>query len=91
MGADDPAYLVSASNGGFATANDAQRLSVRFDRAGVSVSSGATHVGLNLQAVGYGTSLTKLGSVVPRLKDNRVVYAHVGLSEWYANGPVGLE
>ena len=63
MGADTAAYRVSASNGGFAAANPAQRLSLRFDRAGVSVSSGATHVGLSLQAVGYGASLNALGAV----------------------------
>jgi len=91
MGADSAAYRVSASNGGFTAANPSQRLSSSFDRAGASVSSGSTHVGLSLQAVGYGTSLTALGQVAPRLEANRVVYARGGLSEWYVNGPLGLE
>ena len=25
------------------------------------------------------------------MKANRVTYAHPGLSEWYVNGPLGLE
>ena len=59
MGAENPAYRISASKGGFAAASPAQRLSLRFDRSGVSLSSGATQVGLSLQAVGYGTSLVR--------------------------------
>jgi len=91
MGADSPAYRVSATGGGFAAASPAQRLSSSFGRSGVSVSSGSTHVGLSLQAVGYGSSLAALGEVAPRVKNNRVVYARAGLSEWYVNGPLGLE
>ncbi len=91
LGAPGAAYQIVASDGGFAAASSAQRLSVRFGRSGVSVSSGATRVGLSLQAVGYGTSLRALGEVAPRVKANRVVYARAGLSEWYVNGPLGLE
>jgi hypothetical protein len=91
MGADNPAYRVSASNGGFSASNPTQRLSLRFARSGVSLSSGTTRVGLSLRAVGYGASLQALGTVAPRVKANRVAYAHPGLSEWYANGPLGLE
>ncbi len=91
LGADDPAYRVSASKRGFAGASPAQRLSFRFDRSGVSLDSGATHLRLSLRAVGYGTSLRALGTVAPLVKGNRVVYARGGLSEWYVNGPLGLE
>ena len=91
LGASDPAYRVSASKGGFAAASPAQRLSLRFDRSGVALDSGATHLRLSLRAVGYGTSLRALGTVAPLVRGNRVVYAHGGLSEWYVNGPLGLE
>ena len=91
VGADNPAYRVRASNGGFAATSPAMGLSLHFGRSGVSVSSGATRVGLSLQAVGYGTSLSPLNPVAPRLQANRVVYARAGLSEWYVNGPLGLE
>ncbi len=91
MGADSPAYRVSVSNGGFAAASPQQGLTLSFHGSGVSISSGATRVGLSLQAVGYGTSLRALGSVAPRVRANRVVYARAGLSEWYVNGPLGLE
>ena len=91
LGADGAAYRVRASDGGFAAANPAQRLGLRFGRAAIAVSSGATHVGLSVRAVGYGSSPTPVGQVVPRAKGNRVTYARAGLSEWYANGPLGLE
>ena len=91
LGADNPAYRISASNGGFAAANSAQRLSLRFGRSGLAVSSGATEVGLRLRAMGYGSSLSALGDVAPRADGNRVTYTHRGISEWYANGPSGLE
>jgi FG-GAP repeat len=55
------------------------------------VSAGSTRIGLRLRAAGYGSSLSTLGDVAPRLRDNRVLYAHGALSEWYANGPLGVE
>ncbi len=48
-------------------------------------------MGLSLQAVGYGASLRALAPAAPSAKANRVVYAHGSLSEWYANGPLGVE
>jgi hypothetical protein len=57
----------------------------------VLVSSGTVSFGLTLRAIGYGTSLRPVGAVAPRVRANRVLYAHPGLQEWYANGPLGLE
>jgi FG-GAP repeat len=91
LGADNPAYRLSASNGGFAATSPAQHLSLRFGSSGVSLSSGAVHLGLSLRAVGYGTSLTAVARVTPSVHANRVTYARAGLSEWYVNGPLGLE
>src|SRR5271165_6724843 len=91
LGADDPAYRVRAAGGGLAATSPAQHLSASFDRSGVTVSSGAAWVDLSLRAVGFGASLRTLGEVAPRVKANRVSYARAGLSEWYVNGPLGLE
>ncbi len=41
--------------------------------------------------MGYGGSLVALGDVAPHANANRVVYTRAGLTEWYANGPLGLE
>ncbi len=91
LGADDPAYLVSARGGGFSAASSAQRLSERFGRAGVHLSSGPVQLTVGLRAVGYGSASEAVDSVNPRVSANRVLYQHAGLSEWYANGPLGVE
>jgi hypothetical protein len=91
LGTDSPAYRVTNAPGGYRAANPAQHLRSSFASSGVSVSSGATRVGLSLSGVGYGTEITTLGAVAPRARRNRVLYRHQGLSEWYVNGPLGLE
>jgi len=91
LGADQPAYRVSASRGGFSAANPAEGLAATFTTSGLSVSAGTAHVGLGLRAVGYGSVLTPVLPVAPHAHGNRVVYAHPGVGEWYANGPLGIE
>jgi len=91
LGAASPAYKVSSVGSGFQAANPAQRLQIHFDRSDVALSSGALNLGLGLRAVGYGESLRAVVPASPRMKANRVSYAHAGLSEWYVNGPLGLE
>ncbi len=91
LGADSPAYRVKASAEGFQAASPAQRLHSTFSRSGVLVSSGRTQVGLSLTGVGFGSRLRSLGAVAPTAHGNRVIYQHSGLSEWYADGPLGLE
>jgi hypothetical protein len=91
LGADDTAYGVSASDGALRAQNPAGGLDMRFDDSGVLIGAGATEVGLGLRAVGYGRSLRALGVVFPAADANRVTYGLGGMSEWYANGPLGLE
>ena len=91
LGAEDPAYKLHASAGGFAANSPAQHLRLRFEPSGVSLTSGAARVGLSLRAAGYGSSLKAIGEVAPSAKNNRVTYERAGLSEWYVNGPIGLE
>ena len=91
LGAENPAYRVTASGGALRAATPAQHFSTSFDRSGLTLSSGAAHVGLSLRAMGYGASLSALGQVAPTVRANRVFYERKDLSEWYANGPLGLE
>jgi FG-GAP repeat len=91
LGSDGQAYRVRRWEGGFQASSPIQHLSASFTDSGVSVASGTTHLGLSLRAVGYGSSLTPLANVLPQAHANRVTYAHRSLSEWYANGPLGLE
>src|SRR5206468_11991363 len=86
LGADDPAYRVSSSRGGFQATSPALGLKERFGPWGVQVSSGQTRIGFSVLAVGYGSSLAAVRAAPPRAKANRVTYTHPGLSEWYLNG-----
>ncbi len=91
LGRENAAYQVGVAGGALHAANPAQRLSSSFASGGVSVSSGAATVTLGLRELGYGSSLNSVGAAAPRAHANRVVYSRPGLSEWYANGPLGLE
>ena len=63
-----------------------------FGEHGVRVS-GATHdvLLLGLSALGRGDRLQSVPPVAPIRRQSRVSYAHSGVLEWYANGPLGLE
>jgi hypothetical protein len=87
LGQDAPAYRVT----GLRAVNSAQRLHAAFSRRGVTVDSGAAQLGMTLSAYGYGSALQPARSAVPRASGNRVRYARGALTEWYANGPLGIE
>src|ERR1700751_4862651 len=91
LGAHNPAYQVSAMDGALVATNPAEHLRLGFSRSGVTVRSGAAHFALGLRGVGYGTSLQAVEAVNPIARGNRVRYMHSGLTEWYRNGPLGVE
>jgi len=92
LGRDDPADQARAAAGGLSLRNAGQRLVARFGDSGtVQVSSGDARLGLSLVGYGYGGALQPVGAASPHAEANRVVYTRGGLSEWYANGPLGLE
>ncbi len=95
IGRDESDYQVRpASNGGFEMVNSKRRLNVEFAQSGVAV-----HVGdpkgagwdLALEGYGRGKSMNFLSSAAPQANANRVEYHRGDLTEWYVNGPVGLE
>src|SRR5437588_3924353 len=88
---DAAAYRVVGSSGGYRASNPAQRLSERFTPGAVLVGSRGVQVGLSLRAAGYGANLHELPGAAPRAGANRVLYRRGAVSEWYANGPLGLE
>jgi len=87
LGRDAPAYRLD----GLRAVNPEQHLHTRFSRRGVMVASGTAQLGLALSAYGHGSTLRRVGPAVPRVSANRVRYAHRALTEWYANGPLGIE
>ena len=91
LGAADRAYWALGSSGTLEAVSDAQGFRVRFSPAGVSVGLGSSLLTLRLVAVGVSDRLRALPAVVPRERRNRVWYARGVVSEWYVNGPLGLE
>src|SRR5450631_810308 len=91
MGAADPAYRVRGAGGILRAFNPRQGLTVGFRRSGLSLDVGAATLGLGARSVRYGSSLAPVLGVAPRAHGNLVEYAHPGIREWYANGPLGIE
>jgi hypothetical protein len=91
LGRDVPAYQAGVVRGEVRIRNARQRLSARFTTGGVQVRAGTDRFGLRLQAAGYGDKLRPVVPAAPRVAGNRVSYRRGALTEWYANGPLGLE
>jgi hypothetical protein len=91
LGTVEPGYRVRRVAGGLAAVSRAQGLVARFGSGGVSVGVGGSRLGLRLVGVGDRGRLGPVGLVAPAGRGNRVTYSRAGLSEWYANGPLGLE
>jgi hypothetical protein len=94
LGAAQPAFHVHATDRGVLAANNAaQGISARFAPGGVTVSMAALNLHLSLRSVGFGEGRHGVAATAanPTAYSNRAMYARGALSEWYANGPAGLE
>jgi hypothetical protein len=91
LGAARAGYHVGRSGGAFTARNAAQGFAARFAGTGVTLSASGLTVGLRLRAVGYGSAPADVGAAHLQAHSNRVLYGRQGLSEWYVNGPLGLE
>src|SRR4051812_15382880 len=88
---NDRSFAVTPAAGGLGARNAHHHLTARFSHGGVLVRSGSARFGLSLHAYGYAGRLRALAPATPHADHNRVSYRRPGLSEWYANGPLGLE
>ena len=91
MGRDIPIYSAKTTGEGFEAANARQKLVTRFTSEGVEVRHGNARWGLALRGYGYGNTLPSVKAVAPQSLRNRVEYRRGVLTEWYVNGPGGLE
>lgn len=84
------------SNGGFRTVNSEGQLAADFAQSGVVVRAGAPgRTGWGLAFEGYGrgrwTDSVSSAAAAPQADANRVEYRRGDLTEWYVNGPLGIE
>ena len=92
LGRDDRAYHASATAHGFRGENPAHGLTADFAGSGSTRGSRrAARLGLALRSIGYGDELRPVAAAAPTATKNRVEYRRGGLTEWYVNGPLGLE
>ncbi len=99
LGRDDPTYWLHQNPQGFRGENLQHALVTEFTRQGAELRSEARSEvrsqslswGLQTHAYGYGDALHSLKAVAPHAKANRVEYRRDGMTEWYENGPLGLE
>jgi hypothetical protein len=62
-----------------------------FNASGVAMRVGQGTLGLALAGVGRGSRFDPVAAVAPRGSANRILYRHRLISEFYRNGPFGLE
>ena len=91
LGRDIRDYHVQAADGGFSATNPHQNLAARFAPGGVEVRHGRSRWAMTLLGWGYGDAIAKLDAATPQASSNRVEYRHDSLTEWYVNGPIGIE
>ena len=91
LGADDHGYWPRRIASGSVAQNHAQRLSASFTAAGVIVRARGAQLGLSLRTISAGRARIGEAASPPVTKANRASYRRGALSEWYANGPLGLE
>jgi hypothetical protein len=91
MGRDIPTYQAKATRGRIEADNARQKLTANFTMHGVQVFSGRQNWTMVLQSYGYGDALRSVIAAAPKASSNRVEYRRGALTEWYLNGPFGLE
>ena len=90
LGRDIQRYGVRSRDGVLSTDNG-QNLAADFTPSGVQVHRGNTLWGMRMAAYGYGNDLRAVDPAPPQATGNRVEYRRGSLTEWYVNGPLGLE
>jgi trimeric autotransporter adhesin len=91
LGKDDSGYWLRQNGEGFRGENQRQALSMVFTKQGTEINSHNQRWALETRAYGYGTALLPVKEAVPQANANRVEYRRDGITEWYENGPLGLE
>ena len=93
LGHDDARYGVRKTADGYAAQNAANHLAAHYSAKGVEVRSQNVNLGFEFQGWGYGEQPANKNNaaVAPRVNANRVEYRRGALTEWYVNGPFGIE
>jgi hypothetical protein len=91
LGRDLPSYRVRAHAAALEAENAQQRMTADFTSTGVEVHTSNTTWKLALRGYGRGGEIQPVDNAAPQARGNRVEYGRGPLTEWYVNGPLGLE
>lgn len=91
LGRDDVHYHATARKDGYGAKNTPHGLGVDFLSSGVFVRGQGGAWGLTLEAYGYDDRLQPVEPATLTSKANRIEYRRGQVTEWYINGPLGME
>ncbi len=91
LGADERPYWSVRAGADLVARNGAQHLAMRFATSGVTVTTPAGRVWVALRGVSAAGRTVSVRSASPAGHANRVSYRRGAITEWYVNGPSGLE
>ena len=91
LGRSDSGFQAKLVDNGLHADNTPHGMAADFTRKGIELRHGKVRWGLRLRGFGYGNALTTVHEASPSSSANRVEYRRESLTEWYVNGPLGLE
>lgn len=91
IGENDPDYHARTQADAAHLDNAAHGVSATFSAAGVAFARSTSRWSMTLRGHGYGTVLTSARTATPSTSANRVEYRRGAVTEWYVNGPLGIE
>jgi hypothetical protein len=90
-GRNQSAYHLERQPDGFWAATPAQGYTTHFGVEGMTLSVRQSRLQMQLTGMGYGERLIPVTAAVPTSSDNRIEYRRGNVTEWYVNGPLGLQ
>ncbi|HLJ46558.1 MAG TPA: hypothetical protein VKU01_11155 [Bryobacteraceae bacterium] len=91
LGRDNSAYQARPQNSGIHFDSPRHQFAADFTASGVRLTVGRTSFQMTFEAYGRGRAVRSVKQTIPDATGNRVTYRHGAISEWYVNGPMGLE
>ena len=87
-------YRVIPTSSGYQFQNPTHNLNMHFSSQGVrlfATDGSDWHWGMRLYGYGREGHIAEVSPTQPNAEGNRVEYGHSGITEWYVNGPLGLQ
>ena len=91
LGEKDPHYQVGVEADGYRARNERQALEASLGADGMSIAAGGGQWRMSLSGWARGASTQPAGTLATKASGNRVEVERGGVTEWWVNGPVGLQ